>query len=78
MVNGSYIKPFAPYVMIEIEKKVFIQIISTLKTPTNYARNLKHRVQKDGKLKGFKAHDYHILMQQVLPLCLRNLMQDET
>jgi hypothetical protein len=31
----------------------------------------------DGDLKGLKSHDYHILMQQVLPLCVRTLMQKD-
>jgi hypothetical protein len=29
-------------------------------------------------MKGFNSHDYHVLMQQVLPLCLCTLMQEET
>jgi hypothetical protein len=26
------------------------------------------------KLKGLKAHDYHVLMKQILSLCVRTLM----
>jgi hypothetical protein len=29
-------------------------------------------------MKGLKSHDYHVLMQQVLPVCLCTLMQEET
>ncbi len=29
-------------------------------------------------MKGLKSYDYHVLMQQVLPLCLCTLMQEET
>jgi hypothetical protein len=29
-------------------------------------------------MKGLKSHDSHVLMQQVLPLCLCTLMQEET
>jgi hypothetical protein len=63
MANGSYMKPKAPYVMTNEEKDVFLQTIKKLKTPTNYASTLKSKVQKDGKLRGLKSHDYHILMQ---------------
>jgi hypothetical protein len=45
-----------------------------VKDPNKYAKNLRMRVQKDGKLRKLKSHDYHILMQQVLPLCFCNLM----
>jgi len=63
--------------MIE-QEKVFLQIIYKLKTPSCYDVTLQSRVPKDGKLKGLKSHDYHIFMQQVLPLCLHNLMQEVT
>jgi hypothetical protein len=29
-------------------------------------------------MKGLKSHDYHVLMQQVLPVCLCTSMQEET
>jgi hypothetical protein len=63
MANGSYMKPKAPYVMTNEKKDVFLQAIKKLKTLTNYASTLRSKVQKDGKLKGLKSHDYHILMQ---------------
>ncbi len=63
MANGSYMKPKAPYVMANEEKDVFLQAIKKLKTSTNYASTLRTKVQKDGNLRGFKSHDYHILMQ---------------
>ncbi len=71
--NGGYNKPIAPYVMIEQEKKAFLHIIKKLKTPSSYIRTLQSKVQKDGKLRGLKSHDYHIVMQHVLPLCLCKL-----
>ena len=32
----------------------------------------RQRIQ-DGKLRGLKTHDFHILLQQVIPVCLRNI-----
>ncbi len=55
-----------------------MHIIKNFKTPSSYVTTLQSRVQKDGKLRGLKSHDYHILMQHVLPLCLHNLMQEKT
>jgi hypothetical protein len=61
--NGSYIKPNAPYVLTKEEKRTFLQIIKHLKTPTHYVATLHTRVARDGKLKGLKSHDYHVMMQ---------------
>lgn len=53
--------------MTNEEKKVFLQTIKKFKTPTNCARMLRNKVQKDKKLKGPKLHDYHIMLQQIFP-----------
>ena len=31
----------------------------------------------DGQIKGLKSHDYHVLLQQVLPLCVCTTMAKE-
>ena len=74
-IQGAVIKPHAPYVLTIEEKKFqFVEIIRNLKTPTNYVSALRKMIHNDGTLRGLKSHDYHVMMQQVLPLCLRNLM----
>ena len=47
------------------------------KPPTHYVGQLQKRIHVDGSLKGLKSHDYHVLMQQVLPLCIRTIMIKE-
>jgi len=70
-VDGqTYFMPDAPYVLTKEERVEFFATLSDLKFPSNYVGPLKQRL-KDGKLSGFKTHDYHILLQQVLPVCLR-------
>jgi hypothetical protein len=60
-------------------KRLFLEIIKLLRTTKNYAAKLWPIIQRDGKLmKGLKSHDYHVLMQQVLPVCLCTSMQEET
>jgi hypothetical protein len=50
--------------------------MGAIKLPTNYGSSLvKHVVDK--KLGSMKSHDYHMLMQQLLPLCLQRLMSVE-
>ncbi len=36
--------------------------------------SLKKKMHKDEEMKGMKSHDYHVMMQEILLLCLRNLM----
>jgi len=68
--------PDALYVFSVEDKRAFLKTIKDLKFPTNYVGNLSTRIY-DGKLRGMKTHDFHILLQQVLPLCLRNICDDK-
>jgi hypothetical protein len=63
------LKPQAPYVLTIDELNTFSSRSSSLKVPINYGASLpKHVVDK--KLGSMKTHDYHLLMQQLLPLYL--------
>ena len=68
------VKPTASYVITEFEFQVFVKCIESLKTPTSYSSNLGKHLRKKN-FGGLKSHDYHVLMQQILPLALRDLMQ---
>lgn len=45
--------------------------MANLKLPSGYASSFKKHVVK-GKLGAMKSHDYHVLFQQILPLCMGN------
>lgn len=72
-----YLKYRAPYCCTGPEWQTFLLRLSKLKTPSGYSSAFKKHV-KGSKLAfgSMKTHDYHIIMQQVLPLCLRGLMQE--
>ena len=53
---------------------MFVKCIEYLKTPTGYSSDLGKHLRKKN-FGGLKSHDYHVLMQQILPLALRDLMQ---
>ena len=58
-----------------MEKKVFCQTLSQLKVPEGYCSNMRNLVtMEDLKLYGLKSHDYHALMQQLLPVSLRSVL----
>jgi hypothetical protein len=67
------VKPHASYVLTAEEFEVFAQAIESLKMPMGYSSTLGKHIQ--GKKFGSrKSHDYHVLMQQILPLALRGLL----
>ena len=71
---NKMVKPGALYVLSKTEFEAFVSCIESLKTPTGYYSVLgKHLREKN--FGGLKSHDYYILMQQILPLALRDLMQ---
>jgi hypothetical protein len=47
--------------------------LASLKVPTNYCGSLGKHIM-DKKLGLMKSHDWHVLMQQLMPLALRGLM----
>ena len=69
--------PVAPYVLSKEEQLKFLDIIRSLKTPTNYVGQIAKCIAEDGDLRGLKSHDYHVLMQESLPLGLRILLDKE-
>ena len=70
----TYLPP-ACYSLSKMEKKVFCQTLSQLKVPYGYCSNLRNLVSmEDLKLYGLKSHDYHTLMQQLLPVSLRSIL----
>ena len=67
-------KPHAPYVLTDAEKKLFVEEVSAIRTPTGYGSSLKKQFQKS-RFFGLKSHDFHCLLQQIIPVCIRTLLQ---
>jgi hypothetical protein len=62
-------------VCVDSEKfEVFAGVIENLKTPSGHVSNMTQYVRKR-TFGGLKSHDYHVLMQQIMPLALRGLLQ---
>jgi hypothetical protein len=71
---GKMVKPRASYVLSDAEFDKFVKCIESLKTPSGYSADLGKCLRKKN-FGGLKSHDYHTLMQQVMPLALRGLME---
>ncbi|WMV25908.1 hypothetical protein MTR67_019293 [Solanum verrucosum] len=70
--DSSYTKPPACYNMSEKEKREFGEFLKCVKFPDGYASNISRCVSADGvKLAKLKSHDYHVLLQRLLPIAIR-------
>ena len=60
------------------EKISFFYCLRYVKVPQVYSSNIKSLVQlKDLKLVGLKFHDYHVLMQQLLVVAIRDILPNK-
>jgi len=57
------------------EKKIFCYRLYDFKGPDGYCSDISKGVSLDEcKVTGLKSHDYHVLMQQLLPIALKGLL----
>jgi hypothetical protein len=70
---GKIFQPIVSYVLKPEELKAFMGRLGALKVPSNYCNVVGKHVM-DKKLGNMKSHDWHVLMQQFMPLALRGLM----
>ena len=70
--SGSESRPLAPYCLKRQEREEIFQWLKKLRFPDRYAANIKRAVNLDtGKLVGLKSHDYHILIERLVPVMFR-------
>ncbi|GJY64451.1 putative reverse transcriptase domain-containing protein [Tanacetum coccineum] len=67
--------PPAGYTLTNAKKDIFCETLSNIRVPQGYCSNLSSLVSlKDRKLIGLKPLDYHMLMQEFLPIAIRLIM----
>lgn len=72
--NGTYLPP-ACFKLSKEEKIKFCTTLSQLKVPSGYSSSLRNFVSMDDlKLQGLKSHDFHVLMQQLLPVAILSVL----
>jgi hypothetical protein len=71
--RGKMYKLVAPYVRLNEDFNEFAQTLEALHIPSGYSSTFGKEIRKK-KFGGLKSHDYHVLMQQLLPLVLRNVL----
>jgi hypothetical protein len=70
--------PQAPFCMKEKERKEIMTWMKNLKFPDGFAVSFRMVVNlKTGKLTGQKSHDYHVIMEWLLPNMLRGYVHQD-
>ncbi|XP_071688802.1 uncharacterized protein [Rutidosis leptorrhynchoides] len=74
--NGKVYLPPTCFEMDKKEKEKFCNVLKEVKVPDGYAANISIciQVKPTPKMLGLKSHDNHILMQQLLPVAIRNIL----
>ncbi|XP_042499868.1 uncharacterized protein LOC122078065 [Macadamia integrifolia] len=70
--NKLFIPP-ASYTMSTTDKDLFCAVLRGVKVPDGLCSNISQCVQ-ERKIIGMKSHDSHIMMQQLLPIAVRNIL----
>jgi hypothetical protein len=78
MENNKYTMPPALYKLSKDEKEIFCKFLEGVKMPDGFASNIKRCVDvKACKVSGLKTHDYHVILQKLLPLIVRSLLPQD-
>nr|XP_021842429.1 uncharacterized protein LOC110782571 [Spinacia oleracea] len=74
--SSKWFLPPAPYNLSNQAKDRFCEVLENVKFPDGYASNISRCVMKR-KLHGLKSHDCHVLMQLLLPLAMRESVNEK-
>ena len=67
--------PYVCYVMNASEWSIFLHVLENIKILDGYSSNIsKHVNSKDVRLDGLKNYDYHVLMQELIPIAIRCML----
>ncbi|XP_026395752.1 uncharacterized protein LOC113290358 [Papaver somniferum] len=70
---GSAVSGKPIFVLSKAEKESFCKILKDLKFPFGFASNLSNNVNtKNSSFSNFKSHEYHVIMEYLLPVCLQH------
>nr|GEV25152.1 hypothetical protein [Tanacetum cinerariifolium] len=73
--NEKCLKPQAAYSFTPKNRKKFYRFIKGVKLPDGFGSNFKNKVpDNDTNIIGLKSHDFHIMMQRLLPYGLQQYL----
>ena len=71
---------FAParFAMTKKNKEIFLTTLKGIKVPDGFSSNISRCVDlNNSKISGLKSHDYHVLLQQFLPLAVKHTLPED-
>ena len=75
--SDSYLMPHAPYVLRAEERTRVLEVIKNVQTPKGHCGNFDKLVNLEKKkLQFMKTHDYHVLLQEILPVAIRGSLDE--
>ena len=73
--GNKLMKPTAEYNFSEANRRKFCKFVKSVKFPNSFASNLSKNVApNDSRIVGLKSHDCHVIMQRLLPVGCRSLV----
>lgn len=76
--NGQWQKPRANFCVSKDDKMKILKWFGDLKLPDQFAANLRRYVNLvQCRLIGLKSHDFHIMMERLLPVALRGFIPEK-
>jgi hypothetical protein len=77
-VKGKYEMPPALYELSRDQKKILHNFLQGVKMLNSYAANIRRCVDVDGcKVSGLKSHDYHVILQKLLPFVVHGILPEQ-
>jgi hypothetical protein len=70
----SYPKP-APWVWPQDQFELVLGVLKRVRAPTNYGSSLAYKIG-DKKMSGFKTHDWHNILHDLLPVAIRGTLTE--
>ena len=65
--DGKFRKPIAPFVWAKEQRAQLLTLMSQTRFPTRYvSSNIRNQI--NNILRGLKTHDYHVIIEDVLPI----------
>jgi hypothetical protein len=76
--EDNYTLPPALYFLDKDDKKSLCQFLQGAKMPDGFSSNIRRCVDVNAcKVSGLKTHDYHIILQKLLPLVIRKILPED-
>ncbi|XP_023761334.3 uncharacterized protein LOC111909789 [Lactuca sativa] len=77
--RNKFTRPHARYSFKKLDRKIFSHFIRDVKLPDGFGSYISKKVvDNDTNIIGLKSHDYHILMQHLILIGVRVLLDKET